>query len=325
MYFRDIINFSNYMFDIPILYLVFNRLDTVQRTLPILQGLKPVQLFIAADGPRKTKSGEAEMCQKVRDYVTSNINWECKVQTLFRDENLGCQKNVSAAISWFFDNVEMGIVLEDDCLPDMTFFPYCRELLFRYKDDPRVMHIAGDNPLQTSKLKNNESYYFEKIQHCWGWANWARSWKYFNLEVGDEYKELIKTNNYFKNKRVREDWINIFEGLKAHKIDSWAYVWSYKVLQNNGLCINPRNNLVQNIGMDSGIHFTGTNNESDGRPAIPMEFPLVHPKKIDFNYKQIRKLQQIGKDEFIIIRIIKYILKKMGIFYLLKRLIKGHV
>ena len=109
------------MFDIPILYIVFNRLDTVQRTFPILQQIKPAKLFIAADGPRASKEGEAEKCKQVKDYVTSNINWDCSVQTLFREENLGCGRNVSAAITWFFENVEMGIILEDDCLPDMSF------------------------------------------------------------------------------------------------------------------------------------------------------------------------------------------------------------
>lgn len=313
------------MFDIPILYLIFNRLDTVQRTLPVLQELKPAQLFIAADGPRASKPGEAENCKRVREYVTHNINWDCEVKTLFRDENLGCQKNVSAAITWFFNNVEMGIVLEDDCLPDMSFFPYCKELLLRYKDDTRVMHIAGDNPLQSSKLPHNESYYFEKIQHCWGWANWARSWKYFEIEIDDNYKKVLATDKYFKDKRTRGQWTEILEDMRNHQIDSWAYLWSYKVLEMGGLCINPKDNLVQNIGMDSGIHFTGTKNESDGRPAIPMQFPLVHPKKIDFNWNQIRKLQKIGKDEFILIQYIKKLLKKLGIFYFLKKIIKGHI
>lgn len=312
------------MFDIPILYIIFNRLDTVQRTFPVLQAVKPSKLFIAADGPRTNREGEAEKCKQVKEYVTSNINWECTVQTLFREENLGCDKNVSSAITWFFNNVEMGIVLEDDCLADMTFFPYCRELLIKYKDDNRVMHIAGDNPVQYSNLPHNESYYFEKIQHCWGWASWARSWKYFTFELDESYKRVLETNDYFKDKRTREQWTNILNRLLNHEIEWWDCKRSLQILKMNGLCINPRNNLVQNIGMNSGVHFEGNDDKAEGRPAIPMKFPLVHPKKIDFNYKQIKELQKLGLDDPKIIIFVKNILKKLGIFYKLKKLIKGH-
>ena len=313
------------MFDIPVLYIIFNRLDTVQRTFPVLQAVKPSKLFIAADGPRTNREGEVEKCKQVKEYVTSNINWECTVQTLFREENLGCGKNVSAAITWFFENVEMGIILEDDCLPDMTFFPYCRELLLKYKDEPKVMHIAGDNPVQYSKLKHHESYYFEKIQHCWGWANWANRWKNYDFNINDNYKNVLENNNYFKNPRTKEQWTNLLEQMRTHRIDTWDIQWSYKILEMDGLCINPCNNLIQNIGMNSGVHFEGNDSESDGRPAIPMKFPMVHPKKLDFNYTQIKRLQNLGKDDPIIIQIIKKILKKLGIFYKLKKLIKGHL
>ncbi len=306
----------NNSFDIPILYIIFNRLDTVERTFKRLQEVKPSELYIAADGPRETKPGEAEKCAEVRNYVLSNINWECNVHTFFREENLGCGKNVSGAITWFFDNVEMGIVLEDDCLADPTFFPYCRELLLKYKDDTRVMHIAGDNPLQSSKLKHHESYYFEKNQHCWGWANWARCWKYYDFDIDDNYKNVLETNNYFKNKRTKKQWTELLEIMREHKWDTWDVQWAYKIIEMDGLCINPRDNLVQNIGMNSGIHFSNTeNSESDGRPAIPMKFPLVHPKKIDFNWKQIKKLQNMDKDDILLVQFIKKILKKLGIFY----------
>lgn len=313
------------MFDIPILYIVFNRLDTVQRTFPVLQAVKPSKLFIAADGPRANREGEAEKCKQVKEYVTSNINWECTVQTLFREENLGCDKNVSSAITWFFNNVEMGIVLEDDCLADLTFFPFCRELLYKYKDEPKVMHIAGDNPVQYSKLPNHESYYFEPIQHCWGWASWARSWKHFTFELDDSYRIVLETNEYFKNKRTKEQWTNILNRLLSHEIEWWDCKRSLQILKLNGLCINPRNNLVQNIGMNSGVHFEGNDSKAEGRPAIPMEFPLVHPRKLKFNYTQIKKLQNLGKDDPKIIQYIKKILKKLGIFYKLKKLIKGHI
>lgn len=313
------------MFDIPVLYIFFNRFDIIKRTFSRLQELQPSQLYIVSDGPRETKDGEKELCQQIRDYITSNINWDCTVHKLFREENLGCDKNVSQSITWFFSQVEMGIVLEEDCLPDITFFPYCKELLLKYKNEPRVMHIAGDNPVQYSNLPHHESYYFEKIQHCWGWASWADRWKYFTFELDDTYKTVLDNNDYFNDKRQKEIWTNILNKILKHEIEWWDCKWSLTIMKMNGLCINPRNNLVQNLGMNSGVHFEGNNSPADGRPAIPMEFPLIHPKKLCFNYKQIKHLQNLGKEDPKIIKVIKKILKKIGIFYKLKKLIKGHI
>ena len=121
-------------------------------------------MFLASDGPRTNVPDEKETVNEVRNYLLSEIDWSCKLKTLFRDENLGCGKAVSSAITWFFENVEMGIILEDDCLPSDSFFMYCRELLLKYKDNGRVMHIAGNNPLGiSSSFNDKDSYYFSKI------------------------------------------------------------------------------------------------------------------------------------------------------------------
>ena len=129
----------------PVLFLVFNRPDTTRRVLEAIRQAQPSQLFIAADGPREGKSGEAEKCADVRRIVNEGIDWDCEVKTLFRDKNLGCKVAVSRAIDWFFEHVEEGIILEDDCLPHPTFFRFCEELLNKYRDDERIGQISGDN------------------------------------------------------------------------------------------------------------------------------------------------------------------------------------
>ena len=131
------------MYNTPILLLVFNREDTTRQVFEAIRRQKPKFLFVAADGARKNRPGETEACRRVRDMVTQ-IDWDCELKTLFRDENLGCQTAVSTAITWFFEQVEQGIILEDDCLPDPSFFPYCEELLNRYRDDTRIGHISGN-------------------------------------------------------------------------------------------------------------------------------------------------------------------------------------
>ncbi|MBC8435307.1 nucleotide-diphospho-sugar transferase, partial [archaeon] len=127
----------------PVLYLVFNRPGYVKKTFPEIRKAKPMQLFIGADGPRNSE--EKKKTDAVRKYILENIDWKCDVKTLFRKENLGCKHAVSGAINWFFKNVEQGIILEDDCLPDQSFFRFCQELLAKYENSKQVMQINGTN------------------------------------------------------------------------------------------------------------------------------------------------------------------------------------
>jgi len=165
------------MLKTPILFIIFNRIDTTKQVFAKIKEAQPQQLFIAADGPRKNRLGEEKKCKAVREWVLSQVDWDCKVYTLFRDENLGCGRGPAQAITWFFDNVEQGIILEDDCVPDISFFNYCETLLEYYKNDERIMHITGYNPEEISHFKHNTSYCFVPIEICWGWASWRHFYK----------------------------------------------------------------------------------------------------------------------------------------------------
>lgn len=173
----------------PILFLVFNRPDTTERVFKAIRQVKPHKLYVAADGPRPDKEGDASDVQAVRDYVMSNIDWDCHVQTLFRDTNLGCRKAVGEAITWFFEHEEAGIILEDDCFPDPSFFPFCTELLDRYRDAPRIAAITGCC-FQPEGFTSDASYFFSRYPFIWGWATWSRAWKYYKQDLS-EYPKLF--------------------------------------------------------------------------------------------------------------------------------------
>lgn len=314
------------MFDVPILYIIFNRLDTVKQTFPCICKQKPRQLFIAADGPRANREGEAEKCANVREWVMSQIDWDCDVHTLFRNENFGCGKNVSAAITWFFDNVEAGIVLEDDCLPTNSFFKYCEDLLERYKDNEQIMHISGTNPIIDSHLK--ESYWFSKIQDCWGWASWSRAWKYYNFDITD-YKKVLEENRYFSPMSVKAYWRQIFSQMSEHEIDTWDYQWAFAILKNTeSCCVAPTKNLVTNIGFGAdSTHFSDSIDNFSFK-SFEIDFPLVHPKEVMPNWKNIRKCDKanFGIDTLPIwilkqfLELIKRVLKKIGLFGFIKKI-----
>lgn len=270
-------------FNVPILFIIFNRVDTTQRVFEEIRKQKPKYLFVAADGPRKNRQDDIENCEKTREII-SRIDWGCQVKTLFRNENLGCGKAVSGAISWFFGNVDMGIILEDDCLPHSDFFPYCEELLLKYKDEEKIKVISGDN-FQKGRKRGEQSYYFSAYPHIWGWASWKRTWKEYDYSLDSiskkEFRSILK--DYFSNSFEREFWYDKFILSKKHYYNTWDYQLSFCIWKNRGLNIIPNVNLITNIGF--GNNSTHTNNPNSVYSNIPTNriLPLSFSNSIKRN------------------------------------------
>jgi hypothetical protein len=229
------------MFNTPILFIVFNRPEITKRVFQAIREIKPKQLFVAADGPRSDRPEEKEMTEEVRRIV-STVDWECELHTLFRTENLGCGLGPKTAIDWFFENVEMGIILEDDCLPDSSFFSFCEECLNFYSYDDDVFHISGLN-LLNGKIRLNTSYYISRVPHAWGWATWRRAWKFYTADL-----QFVDKLNIMSHEKY---WIEIFNELIISRDESiWDYQWVYTLLLYNKYSVTPAKNLVINIGFD---------------------------------------------------------------------------
>ena len=261
-----------------VLFLVFNRLDTTKQVFEAIRQAKPPRLYIAADGARELKVGEAEKVKAVRDYVMSNIDWECEVKTLFREQNLGCKYAVSGAIDWFFENEEMGIILEDDCLPSQSFFWFCEELLEKYKDDMRVWNIGGYKPPDI--IGDEFSYTFSIFPQIWGWATWRSRWKYYdvNISVYRENKNIVLEYEYFKKNHQNISRMKSLDNIIAGKVDTWDSQWNFTLRSNHALSIKPNKNLIQNIGFGAdATHTFGKNREIEDNFAREVEFPLKHP------------------------------------------------
>jgi hypothetical protein len=261
-----------------VLFMVFNRLDTTKQVFEVIREAKPPKLYIAADGARNNKEGESEKVKAVRDFILTNINWQCEIKTLFRDKNLGCKDAVSSAISWFFENEEMGIILEDDCLPSQSFFWFCEELLELYKEDMRVWHIGGTN-FQNGIRRGDADYYFSKYIHVWGWASWANRWKFYDAELHNINNSAFLFNT-FDEIPVRKYWTEVFQSIKKNKIDTWDYQWVFTVWANNGLAIIPNVNLVSNVGF--GLDATHTTDKNQSVKTHEMTF-RNHPSQIVVN------------------------------------------
>lgn len=239
----------------PILFLIFNRPDTTEKVFEAIRKAKPKHLFIAADGPRENKPGEKEKCEETR-RITEKVDWPCEVERLYRKENLGCKLGVSSAITWFFDNVEEGIILEDDCLPDQSFFNFCSEMLKKYRYDTRVMHISGDN-YQPEIRKEDDSYYFSNYPNIWGWATWKRCWTKYSVDIRgwNKSKKILNKFNIIE----RAYWANNFDLVAYNKLDTWDYQWIFNIFKNNGLAVISGVNLVNNIGFRNDATHTKSN------------------------------------------------------------------
>ncbi len=246
-----------------VLLVVFNRPDFTARSLERIVAAGPERLYVAADGPRPNHPEDVEACAETRAAV-ARLGGSCEVNTLFRDVNLGCRVGVSTAIDWFFAHEEEGIILEDDCLPSTAFFPYCRELLDRYREDDRVMVVSGNN-FQQGRLVTPYSYYFSRYNHCWGWATWRRAWSRYDRDMAlwPEFRALGGLAAWSDGSRGFEEyWARIFDRAAAGEIDSWAYRWTLTCWAYSGLTCLPSVNLVKNVGFDS----RGTHTRSDASP-----------------------------------------------------------
>ena len=271
------------LFSTPILFIIFNRPDTTKRVFETIRKTKPAKLYIAADGPRLNKEREVELCERTRQ-VTEVIDWPCEVYRKYSDSNLGCKMGVSGAITWFFDNVEEGIILEDDCLPNLSFFYFCQELLNKYRNIEKVKMISGDN-FQFGKKYGDASYYFSNFPSIWGWATWRRAWKEYDIDM-ENYPDFKKNNRIariFKDKKVRRYWLNFFDKLYNNRIDTWDGQWVYSIYSNNGIAILPNVNLISNIGFnENATHTKKSDNILNNIPTETLGF-IIHPKTITIN------------------------------------------
>ncbi len=261
--------------DVPVLLLVYARPNTTQLVFEQIRVARPQKLYIAADGP---KPDTTDKCTAVKNLVTK-IDWACEVKTLFRKQNLGSKNAVIEALTWFFDQEEYGIILEDDCLPNQSFFPFCRAMLDRYKDDQRVMHISGTN-LQFGRKRGDASYYFSNIPSVWGWAGWKRTWELYDadMKLFPKFKESGMIKNILPDETVAKGIMHVLQMNYENKISSWDHQYGFAIAINNGLCITPNVNLISNIGFSRNDDpFEKNNYYLSNIASLEMIFPMIHP------------------------------------------------
>jgi hypothetical protein len=265
----------------PVAFVIFKRPDRTARVFEAIRRARPTHLFVIADGPREDR--EAADCEAAR-AVVEGVDWPCEVTRDFAAENIGLKHRLPSGLDRVFEQVDRAIVLEDDCLPHETFFSFCDELLARYSDRERVMHVAGSQLLREPP-RRSASYHFSRYAHIWGWATWGRAWRRFDVELADwhalarEQRE-DRLRAMFADPSERRYWRYVWD--RSGSIDNWDAQWSYALLAHDALAANPNRNLISNIGF--GSDATNAVEDPLGIAARPLEgvrFPLTHPKAVE--------------------------------------------
>lgn len=300
------------MYNVPILFLIFARPDTTKQVFEKIRLIQPRKLYIAADAPRNGIPDEANRCKETR-LIVNQVDWPCEIKTLYRDQNLGCKLAVSSAITWFFEHEEYGVILEDDCLPNLSFFPFCEELLIKYKDDDRIGHIGGNNFFH-GIVNDHLSYDFCSFSHIWGWASWRRVWQ--NYDVNFSYWEEALKDKYKMNSLFNNVWEKIYfssfisDTLKGDRgINTWDVQYLFMLRVQNQLSIYPKVNLVTNIGLnDPNATHTTKKSRKSYILSEQIELPLHHPMYVLSN--RLIDKTTVRKNFFSYKRLLRYLLKR---------------
>lgn len=273
-----------------IAFCVFNRLTTTKKVFKEIQKAKPPRLYIIADGPRTDQKDDKAKIEAVRKFIEENIDWECSVYKNYADRNLGCGKRMPSGLDWVFETEEEVIVLEDDCVPKLSFFKYCQDMLEYYRYDDNILMISGNNPY-SGYYESRESYFFTKVPFVWGWATWKKSWELYDFDLksfpdnrrNPVFREVFPRLSY---------WVYMaeFEALYKQQYDAWDYQLLYATVLCHKLNVVPARSLVENVGL--GEESTHTDklpdwmNQNAGEISFPISFreKIVWDRTFDMGY-----------------------------------------
>lgn len=266
-------------YNVPILFVFFNREDVAVKAFGKICNVRPSKLYLAQDGPRVGRGiEEKKNIERIRERLLGMIDWQCDVHTLFREENLGCSLGVKTAIDWLFEHEEKGIIMEDDCVAQESFFPFIQEMLERYQSDERIGMVDGANYIKSYDMPC--SYCFSRFKSTNGWATWKRSWKNIDMQmswIGTPYERDVLRNMGGNGRDIRY-WKYRIKAIHHNFVSAWDWQWYFTLASQNQLSIFPKVGLITNIGFgDDATHTSVLNKSEQYKTSGNLTFPLVHP------------------------------------------------
>lgn len=279
-------------FPVPVVLFFYKRIDTTLKILDRISRIKPNKLYLISDGPRNEK--ERKQILACRNEIEKHINWDCKVIKNYADKNMGVYNRIGLGAKWVFSQEKYAIFLEDDNLPELTFFEYCRCILNKYENDTRILWICGTNYLQKYEPQDGASYVFTKHLMPCGWASWSHKFPFFydgNMDLL-KYRDVVERVKFeYQDRRLYRQQLKsvLSEAMKLKyegRPSSWDFQMIFTIRANSVYGISPKYNQIQNIGVDGNSVHGGTSfkNPMTKRfcsiKSYPLELPLKHPKVV---------------------------------------------
>jgi hypothetical protein len=302
----------------PVLLITFNRPDYTSKVLSRLREIQITKLYVFNDGPRESnKVDEAARARIIK--LIEDIDWDCEVQTRYSPINLGCGMGVSSAISWAFENEDRLIILEDDCVPSLSFYPYCVEMLERYNHDTRIWVVCGENHDYPEWAFKRSDYIFSQFGFNCGWATWKRCWESFDISMKKLplFLELDLLPSIFFNQQLIESYKKRYAKLQINlgKPSFWTIQFGFQIMSNRGYFIIPAKNLVTNIGAQgdhtvNGNRFVNVDSCDYFSILRHPEFILADTKVIDYHYNA--RIRQMFEGRSLKTRILSKLQKAIG-------------
>lgn len=267
----------------PVVFCTFNRLDTAQRVFERIREAKPQKLYLISDCAREHVEGEADRVLAVREYIEQHIDWDCHVEKNYAKRNMGCGRRISSGLTWVFEREEEAIILEDDCVPELSFFRYCQEMLAYHRENTQIAMISGNNPMSACYTLEEE-YTFSKVPFIWGWATWRRAWQKYDFDMSD-YPLQKQKPVWKKTFPLKAYWVYMaeFDALYRHEFDTWDYQWMYTIIKENWLAVVPAESHVFNIGFQEESTHTSKTPGWLIQDVKPVRFPIKHPAEIKWD------------------------------------------
>lgn len=289
---------SQWSLDTPVAFFIFNRPEKTERVFERIAEIQPPEFLIVADGPRPDQPDDQALCEETRAVVDEGVDWDCRVLRNYADENLGIRKRFSTGLEWVFDEVSESIILEDDCVPNQSFFRFCDTMLDRYRGDERVMDVTGQNVVGDWH-SDRQDYLFSHFGGVWGWATWRRAWELYDPEMTLWDNPLVRDRlrDVIADRRLYGYLKHIYQRTYEGEIETWDYQWRFARNINSALTVVPAKNLVTNIGFDgAATHTTSIRSPLAGQEPHELKFPVDHPEfvAVDRGYdREFFKLRPI--------------------------------
>jgi hypothetical protein len=304
-------------FNVPIALFNFNRPDLTRKVFEVVRQIKPQRLLLVVDGPRKDRPDDARLCAEVRD-ILDEVDWDCEISRNFSETNMGSFKRNSSGLNWVFETVEEAIILEDDCIPSLSFFPYCAELLERYRNDTRIGVISGNCFVPPSLAQSDTSYFFSAYPLTWGWASWRHVWKQIDLSMSwwEPETKIEMLSTLHQDSEESEYWIKLCEAIRSGKQkNAWDYQLIMTCFLQSQFCVVPRVNLISNAGYgDGSTHCIDSSSLLANLPTMEMDFPLKHPVEMWRSSKMDHAIFQIRFDTYVPPTLTQKIITKIAPF-----------